>query len=147
MSKGSILDYKMLKGHSNAQKAIGAAVRSGREWTKHKYINKVKTKSGKVRYIYDPTSSENSNIWFGGQNSVDRTVIDSKLVNRSLGKKYKPNPTLMDQAADFIARVADDLGVTRFRWDHFGLHKPSASSIRPSESWIGEMSAYSRKRR
>ncbi len=40
-------------GYNNPTASGSGSIKSDREWEDHKYIDKVKTKSGNIRYIYD----------------------------------------------------------------------------------------------
>lgn len=45
----------------NRRQQYESASSEGREWDDHRYIDKVKTKSGRIRYIYEDTASTGGN--------------------------------------------------------------------------------------
>lgn len=79
---------------------------SGREWEDHKYIDKVTTKNGKVRYIYDVDTSS------GSHNSNSRRINDKDL-NRARDELNKARnaftkPTSNKAVLNESARRAND---------------------------------------
>ncbi len=46
---------------ANRRQQYESASSEGREWDDHQYIDKVKTKSGRIRYIYEDTASTGGN--------------------------------------------------------------------------------------
>ena len=60
---------------------------SGREWGDHKYIDKVETKTGKIRYIYDIDTSS-------GHHSSDSRRINNKDLNRARDELNKAKNSL-----------------------------------------------------
>ena len=62
--------------------AIGGAIsKAGREWGNHKYIDKVRTKSGKIRYIYDINTAG------GSMTDVNKLNADKAKKRKQVGAK------------------------------------------------------------
>lgn len=68
----------------------------GREWSVHKYIDKIKTKAGKVRYVYNGTANYVNNMV--KKSKVEQGVIDS------LG--IKPNANIVGAVNRRVGQVA-----------------------------------------
>lgn len=83
---------------------------SGREWEDHKYIDKVETKTGKIRYIYDvgPSGGTDRTSRQGQLNTKKGKEIYDKREKERLANR-SPMEVVQDTARD--ARKAFDKGV------------------------------------
>ena len=76
----------------------------GNEWSKHRYIDKVKTKSGKWRYIYKDTSSNkySRKQSKGFDNTANKTTITQ--INSRYEYLRKKDPIAADQYLKSMAK-------------------------------------------
>lgn len=77
-------------------KAVEKMESGGKERANHKYMYKVRTKSGKIRYVYDPEEIKKLK-----NEQLKRSA--AKVSSRNTGKTNKPKQkSLMTQAGEFL---------------------------------------------
>lgn len=86
---------------------------SGKEWDNHKYIDKVKTKSGKIRYIYedvDTASGRHKNVagQFKDKKQANLKAIADAQERRQKQEYYDKHPVekTMKVAKDTVDNIA-----------------------------------------
>ena len=81
--------------------------RKGVEWENHKYIDKVKTKTGRIRYVYDDKDS-------GESYNLVQTPDGQHYYIFKHNKRFKINvQDAKDQA--FLAKKGTEIGVNNFK--------------------------------
>lgn len=84
----------------------------GAEWGKHKYIDKVKTKNGRVRYIYNKEYVDHPNADEDYLNSIQYRKTydkDGNIVWESTGEKTRRTVNLIDYIIDLLSKERDDV--------------------------------------
>ena len=107
-----------------------SAESSGREWGDHKYTDKVKTKTGKIRYIYDDTAST------GGNNSHGARPITGNAL-RYAKYEFEKGKTEIGNAVNNAKESAMRVGhkIDKALWDAAGtITQTTTPSVNPTAS-------------
>ena len=110
---------------------------SGREWGEHKYTDKVKTKTGKIRYIYDDTSSSGGNTSHGAKPISNNTL-------RRAQQEFEKGKTEINNAVVNAREAAIQTGhkIDKALWDAANsitqTHTPSVNPTASGSNYVSK---------
>lgn len=122
------------KRYENLQSVSGD---SDREWGDHKYTDKVKTKTGRIRYIYDDTSSTGGNTSHGSKPISNNTL-------RRAQQEFEKGKTEISNAVVNAREAALSTGhkIDKALWDAANsitqTHTPSVNPTASGSNYVSK---------
>ena len=113
-----------------AKKEYESVNGEGKEWGEHKYTDKVKTKTGKIRYIYDDTSSTGGNTSHGAKPISNNTM-------RRAQQEFQRGKTEISNAVVNAREAAISTGhkIDKALWDAANsITQTTTPSVNPTAS-------------